>query len=613
MATSPQAQTAAFQLPTAEELGFDPLKLRRKYADERARRLREEGNQQYREMAGELEHFNDDPYIDQVLVREPLSETVEVVIVGGGFGGQLAAARLIQAGIKDFRLLEKAGDFGGTWYWNRYPGAQCDIESYVYMPLLEETNYIPKEKYSYAPEILEHARRIGQHFELYPRTCFQTQVQTVRWHDGDKRWHITTDRGDLFKARHVIMSSGPLNRPKLPGIPGIEKFKGHTFHTSRWDYDYCGGNSSGGMDKLGDKRVGIIGTGATGIQCVSYVAKDAKHLTVFQRTPSAIDERGNRPTDPNWAKSLKAGWHAERNHNFVAILSGIPQEEDLVGDRWTDLFKALSKLLSMTPSETMTIEDITFMAEVADYQKMNNIRERVLSTVSDPAVAEKLQPWYRQWCKRPTFNDEFLPAFNRPNVTLVDTEGKGVERVTETGVVVGGVEYELDCLIFATGFEVGTAYTRRAEFEVYGKNGQSLADYWGEGMRTFHGFHSHGFPNLYHMGLTQTGLAPNFTYMLDNQATHIAYVVKEVQARGKQCVEASVQAESAWLDTVRKPSMMSDYLANCTPGYYNAEGHVGEGKNNKGFFEEQYEGAVQFYAMLGEWRKQGKLDGLDLE
>jgi cation diffusion facilitator CzcD-associated flavoprotein CzcO len=611
MATSPQAQAAAFRIPTPQELGFDPQDLRRKYAEERERRLRPEGNAQYREVAGELEKFNDDPYIDQVLVREPITQTLDVLIVGGGFGGQLAAARLKEAGFDDFRIIEKAGDFGGTWYWNRYPGAQCDIEAYIYLPLLEETGYIPKEKYSYAPEILEHAQRIGKHFDLYPRTCFQTQIKTVRWVEGDKRWHVTSDRGDLFKARHVIMSSGPLNRPKLPGIPGIETFKGHTFHTSRWDYDYCGGSSSGGMTKLADKRVGIIGTGATAIQCVPYVARDAKHLTVFQRTPSAIDERGNRPTDPNWARSLPPGWHAERNENFVSILSGIPQEQDLVGDRWTDLFKALSKLMAVSPDSGMSAEDIAYMGEIADYQKMNYIRDRVAKTVKDPAVAEKLKPWYRQWCKRPTFNDEFLPTFNRDNVTLVDTKGLGVDRVTEKGVVVDGVEYELDCLIFATGFEVGTAYTRRSEFEVYGRDGQSLSDYWGSGLRTFHGFHAHGFPNCYHMGLTQTGLAPNFTYMLDRQATHIAYLLSELKKRGKDCLEASTQAEDEWQEIVHKPNFMADYLAKCTPGYYNAEGKVGDGKS-RGFFEEQYEGASQFYAMLAKWREEGQLNGLEL-
>ncbi len=611
MAQQSAVKREAFVPPTSEELGFDPLELRRRYADERARRLRPEGNAQYREIAGELEHFNDDPYIEQVITREPITKTCEVVIVGGGFGGMLASARLQDAGIRDFMIIEKAGDFGGTWYWNRYPGAQCDIESYVYMPLLEETGYIPKEKYSFGPEILDHARRIGRHYDLYPRTCFQTQVEAVRWDEDEKRWTITTDRGDSFKARYVIMSSGPLNKPKLPGIPGIEGFEGHTFHTSRWDYDYTGGDATGGsMDKLADKRVGIIGTGATAIQCVSHLGRAAGHLYVFQRTPSSIDERGNRPTDPEWAKSLTPGWHARRNLNFVSILSGIPQEEDLVGDRWTDLFKALSKLMSVPADAGMKPEDIALMAEIADYQKMNEIRARVETSVTDTTTADMLKPWYRQWCKRPTFNDEFLPTFNRANVTLVDTEGGGVERVTPHGVVVNGVEYEIDCLIFATGFEVGTAYTRRSEFEVYGRNGLSLSEYWGDGMKTFHGFYSHGFPNLFHMGLTQTGLAPNFTYMLDGQASHITHVIKEVQARGAHCLEATAESEADWVETVHKPSFMSDYLSQCTPGYYNAEGKSGKGV---GFFSEVYgEGAVQFYALLEAWRKDGNMSGLEL-
>ncbi len=611
MATRPDISADLPSLPTTEELGFDPLQLRRRYREERDRRLRPEGNDQYREVSGELERFVEDPYIEEVLERDPISESVEVVIIGGGFGGQLAAANLHKRGIDDIRIIEKAGDFGGTWYWNRYPGAQCDIESYVYLPLLEETGYIPQEKYSFQPEILEHARRIGRHYDLYPRTCFQTQITEVRWHEDEQRWHVSTDRGDLFRARFVVMSSGPLNRPKLPGIPGIEKFRGHTFHTSRWDYDYTGGSSSTKLDKLGDKRVGIIGTGATAIQCVSRLGESAKQLYVFQRTPSAIDERGNKPTDPEWVKTLKPGWQAERNHNFVSILSGVPQEEDLVNDRWTDLFKALAKLLAAGGNSEMSMEDVALMSEIADYKKMNEIRARVEHSVADGETAEQLKPWYRQWCKRPTFNDEFLPTFNRPNVTLVDTLGQGVERVTEHGVVVNGVEYPVDCLIFATGFEVGTAYTRRAEFEVYGRGGVSLADYWADGMKTYHGLLSHGFPNCFHMGLTQTGLAPNFTYMLDGQSNHVSYIIDQVRARDAVTVEPTVAAEADWVATVNKPNFMSEYLRECTPGYYNSEGQAAGDGN--GFFEGIYgEGAVQFYQLLADWREAGDMEGLEL-
>ena len=594
-------------IPTPEELGFDPAELRQKYADERTRRLRADGNNQYQEIAGQHAHYNADPYVEPGFTRPALQEELDAVIIGGGFGGLLAAARLQKAGITNIRIIEKAGDFGGTWYWNRYPGAQCDIESYVYLPLLEETGYMPKEKYSFAPEIFEHAQRIGKHFNLYERACFQTQVREARWNEEDGRWTITTDRDDVFRARFVIMSSGPLNRPKLPAIPGIEKFKGHTFHTSRWDYDYTGGDTTGGMHKLKDKRVGIIGTGATAIQSVPHLGEHAQQLYVFQRTPSSVDERGNKPTDPEWVRTLKPGWQDYRNNNFCSILAGIPVEEDLVGDKWTSLFKKLSELLTGKEDSNLSDEGMAIMSEIADYQKMNEIRDRVSSTVTDPETAEALKPWYGQWCKRPTFNDEYLPTFNRPNVKLVDTKGKGVERVTENAVVVDGVEYEVDCLIYATGFEVGTAYTRRAEFEVYGRDGLSLSEYWVDGMKTYHGFLSNGFPNCFHMGLTQTGLAPNFTYMLNGQAVHIAHLITQVEARDAKSIEPTLEAEDEWVKLVTGPTFMTEYQNTCTPGYYN-----GEGKNEgQGFIETQYpDGAVPFYDMLAAWRAQGDFEGL---
>jgi cyclohexanone monooxygenase len=602
-------ETTPNQIPSPKELGFDLASLRQKYAAERSKRLRADGNNQYREVVGELARFEEDHYVKPT-TRRALHEQLDAVIVGGGFGGLLAAARLQQVGITEIRIIEKAGDFGGTWYWNRYPGAQCDIESYIYLPLLEETGYMPKEKYSFAPEIFEHAQRIGKHFNLYKRACFQTQIEGARWSDDEKRWTVTTDRGDTFKARFVIMSSGPLNRPKLPGMPGIETFKGHTFHTSRWDYDYTGGDTTGGLHKLADKRVGIIGTGATAIQCVPHLGEWAKQLYVFQRTPSSVDERGNKPTDPEWVKSLYPGWQAYRNHNFCSILAGIPIEEDLVGDKWTSLFKNLARLLSDKQGTNLSDQEMALMSEIADFQKMNEIRSRVDRTVKDPATAEALKPWYGQWCKRPTFNDEYLPTFNRPNVKLVDTKGKGVEGVTERGVVVDGVEYEVDCLIFATGFEVGTSYTRRAEFEVYGRGGTSLSAYWANGMRTHYGFLSHGFPNLFHMGLTQTGLAPNFTYMLEGQATHIAHVMAEVKAREAKSVEPTPEAEAEWVERVTRKTFMTDYQSACTPGYYNGEGQQG----GQGFLEaSDPDGAVRFYEMLARWRQQGDLEGLIVE
>jgi len=601
------SQSQPTRIPTAEELGFDPGALRERYAAERAKRLRADANNQYQEMKGQYARHDLDPYVEPGFSRPALREELEVLIVGGGFGGLLAAAWLQKVGITNIRIVEKAGDFGGTWYWNRYPGAQCDIESYVYLPLLEETGYIPKEKYSFRPEIFEHAQRIGKHFNLYEKACFQTQIKEARWNEDTQRWTVTTDRNDVFQTWFVIMSSGPLNRPKLPGIPGIDKFKGHTFHTSRWDYNYTGGDTTGGLHKLHDKRVGIIGTGATAIQCVSHLGEHAKQLYVFQRTPSSVDERGQKPTDPEWVKTLKPGWQAQRNYNFTAILTGLTVEEDLVGDQWTSLFKNMGRLLAGKDNAALSSEELARIAEIADFQKMNEVRNRTSSTVSDPATAEALKAWYGQWCKRPTFNDEYLPTFNRPNVKLVDTKGKGVERITEHGVVVDGVEYEVDCLIFATGFEVGTVYTRRAQFEMYGRNGVSLSDYWARGMRTYHGFLSHGFPNCFHMGLTQTGFAANFTYMLDEQANHVAHLLKQVNDRKAKSIEPTPEAEAEWVKLVTGATAMSEYQNICTPGYYNGEG-TNEGQ---GFLQTNYpDGGLAFFDMLARWREQGDFSGL---
>ncbi|HEY4344856.1 MAG TPA: NAD(P)/FAD-dependent oxidoreductase [Parvibaculum sp.] len=589
---------------------FDPDQLREKYRQERDRRLRTDANDQYVETKGDFAHYVDDPYVEPGFTRAALNDEVDVLIVGGGFGGLIAAARLREAGVRDIRIIEKGGDFGGTWYWNRYPGAQCDIESYIYLPLLEETNYIPKEKYSYANEIRAHARRIGETFDLYRSACFQTEIREVKWLEDEKRWLIATNRDDRMKARYVVMSSGPLNRPKLPGIPGIETFKGHSFHTSRWDYDYTGGNNEGGLDKLADKRVAIIGTGATAIQCVPHLGRHAKQVYVFQRTPSSVDVRGNRPTDSEWAKSLTPGWQKRRMENFNILVNGGHQDEDLVSDGWTDIIRNLSAIVATRAGTALSPEELGREMELADFRKMNQVRARVDATVKDEKTAEALKPWYRQFCKRPTFNDDYLPTFNRPNVTLVDTLGRGVDRVTEKGLVFDGVEYEVDCIIFATGFEVGTAYTRRAGFEIYGREGRKLTDHWAKGLKTLHGFYSHGFPNCFHMGVTQNILTPNFPHMLDEQADHIAQVVSRANLSQAQKVEPTPDAEEEWVATIRRSALPNlQFRTDCTPGYYNGEGRAGQGE---GLLDELYgPGSVAFFELAREWRTKENMPGLD--
>jgi cyclohexanone monooxygenase len=597
------------------EIDFDPDALHEKYLAERDKRLREDGNAQYVEVKAEFSRYVEDPYVDPGFTREPVTDEVEFAIIGGGFGGLLMGARLREAGVERIRVVESAGDFGGTWYWNRYPGAMCDVESYCYLPLLEELGYMPKHKYSFAPEILEHSRNIARHYRLYDDALMQTAVTEMRWDDDAARWIIRTNRGDAFKAQYVAMANGPLSRPKLPGIPGINDFKGYTFHTSRWDYRYTGGDSAGGLTGLADKRVGIIGTGATAIQCVPHLGEWAKQLYVFQRTPSSVDVRNNAETDPAWAASLEPGWQRRRQDNFNTLVSGGDADEDMVHDGWTDIFRNLTgnaaKEASRKLGRRLTSHERGELMALADYRKMNQVRARVDAIVNDPATATALKPWYRQFCKRPCFHDEYLQTYNRPNVTLVDTNGRGVEGLTERGVVANGREYEVDCLIFATGFEVGTAYTRRAGYEIVGRGGQTLSDHWSDGLRTLHGLTTHGFPNCFFLGFTQTAITISVPMALDEQARHVAHMVTEAKARGAQALEPTAEAERAYVDEVRSLARMGQrFYMECTPGYYNSEGAAG---NRNGFFSDMYgAGPLRFFEVLAEWRADGSLPGLAL-
>jgi cyclohexanone monooxygenase len=592
-----------------DDLDFDPVALREKYRLEREKRLREDGNEQYIEVKDDFSRYLDDPYVAPIK-RDPVSDEVDVLVIGGGFGGLLAGARLKEAGIKDVRIVEKGGDFGGTWYWNRYPGAQCDIEAYVYLPLLEELNYVPKEKYSHAPEILAHSSAIGKHYDLYEKALFQTQVTNMQWDEDTARWTVETNKGDKVRARFVAMANGPLDRPKLPGIPGIDAYNGHTFHTSRWDYDYTGGSPEGGLTKLKDKRVAIIGTGATSVQCVPHVGEMAKQLYVFQRTPSGVDVRGNSPTDEKWAASLKPGWQKERMENFNALVSGVPQAEDLVNDGWTDLIGKMLEMFRKGEAGDGTGRSLPEIVELANFEKMNEIRARAEELVNDPNTAEELKPYYAMFCKRPCFHDDYLPTFNRPSVELIDTNGQGVDRITEKGVVVDGKEYEVDCIIFGTGFEVGTDYTRRAGYDIVGKQGQKLSDKWQDGMKTFHGMQSNGFPNCFLMSAQQGGFSANYPHLLNEVAVHLAHIVSHMKANDLTKVEASESAEAAWVEGIisgEGPAMQIGG-EGCTPGYYNNEGKPNPKLRYGAFYSG---GSIAFWDLLEKWREAGDFDGLE--
>ena len=600
--TSPQA--------IAEQLGFDPDSLRAKYRAERDKRLRADGNEQYQEVTGDFSHYVDDPYVEPGYSRAPLADEVDCIVVGGGFGGLLTGARLTEAGVKRVRIIEKGGDFGGTWYWNRYPGAACDVESYVYLPLCEELNFVPKEKYTHAPEILAHSRAIGEKFNLYEHACFQTEVERMEWDEDNKLWTVYTNRGDKMRAQYVCMANGPLNRPKLPGIPGISEYQGHTFHTSRWDYGYTGGGPEGNLSGLRGKRVGIIGTGATAIQCVPHLAQGADELFVFQRTPSSVDVRANRPTDPEWAASLKPGWQQARMDNFMTLVSGGFADEDLVNDGWTEIIRNLGSMVNFKGMGRLSPAEIAEKMELADFQKMEQIRARAEADVADKDTAESLKPYYRQFCKRPCFNDEYLPSFNLPGVHLIDTDGVGVERFTQAGLVANGQEFELDCVIFATGFEVGTDYTRRSGYDLIGHNGQSLKDKWADGIATLHGMQTSGFPNCFIISQAQSGFTVSFPHAMNEQAKHIAYIIQQVARSNAKVVEVTEEAEQEWVQEIIKMSRLSEsFQAECTPGYYNNEGKPNPKSVQNGSYGA---GPVKFFKVIEGWREEGTLAGLEL-
>jgi cyclohexanone monooxygenase len=588
----------------------DKEAIRLKYLAERDKRLRADGNQQYLEITGQFSHYLDDPYTP-VVERAPKTDHVRFAFIGGGFAGLATGARLVEAGITDVRIIEKGGDFGGTWYWNRYPGAQCDTASMIYMPLLEETGHMPSEKYAHAPEILAHSQRIGRHYKLYDNALFHTQVSSLTWQDDDSCWRITTNRGDDFTAQYIGLGTGPLHIPKLPGIPGIESFKGHSFHTSRWDYAYTGGDPEGApMTRLADKRVALIGTGATSVQCTPHLARSCQSLHVFQRTPSSIDIRNNAPIDPDWFASVATpGWQQRWLENFTANQAGGNAEVDLVQDGWTDLARRIREQIRKLPPTERTVPNMLAAYEDADFAKMNEIRARVDEIVADPATADHLKAWYRQLCKRPCFHDAYLQAFNTPTVHLVDTDGKGVERITETGIVVGGTEYPVDCIIYASGFEVGTPLARRAGFDLVGRAGRKLSDYWAQGMRSKHGIHVHGFPNAFFVQPTQgANLISNVPHNLTEAARTIAVMVRHAIDHGHSEIEVSEAAENEWIDMLRNSPGRMTSSPDCTPGYYNNEGQDPgpAAKLNVGYPA----GATAYFRYLDTWRSSGQFEGL---
>jgi cation diffusion facilitator CzcD-associated flavoprotein CzcO len=471
----------------------------------------------------------------------------------------LTAARLRERGVESIRIVERGADVGGTWYWNRYPGAACDVPSYDYLPLLDEMKYMPSRLYAKGPEIFAHCQAIARRYDLYDLAVFRTTVTSTVWSEKEKLWHIGTDRGDRMKAKFVICANGTLSKPKLTKIKGMESFTGHSFHTSRWDYAYTGDD----LSKLSDQVVGIIGTGASAVQAIPRLGRAAKELYVFQRTPSGIDFRNDRPTDPDWAASRRPGWQEARRMKAMRIREGDPQTKAELA--------ALSRDDKIRRQENENIE------------YMMRIHRRIEEVIKDKATADALKPWYMFMCKRPCFDDEYLPAFNLPNVHLVDTHGKGITEIAKEGPVFEGRTYPLDLLIYATGFEVQKTGIYN---EIRGRNGVEINETYRDGLRTLLGVHTHGYPNLFIMGGYQASFQFNLTFMLQTQGDHIAECIKYARDKGYDTIDVLPETEEWWVQEVIAHRGKTTRNQDCTPGYYNFEGEFNrrqDGNYNGGF------------------------------
>lgn len=604
----------ATDVPPAESIDIPAL--RERYRQERDRRIVGSATDQYKRTTGRAAELSTaDPHMP-VAERAPLHDKCDVVILGGGWTGILAGYHLRQNGISNFRHIEQAGDFGGVWYWNRYPGIQCDNDSYCYLPLLEEMDFMPSHKFANGHEILEYAQSVARRYRLYDRALFHTIVQSLTWNEKAGRWSIETDRGDQVLARFVILANGLINTPKLPGLKGLDTFEGKIFHTSRWDYGYTGGNPREPvLDKLSDKRVAIVGTGATGVQAVPFLGRYAQQLYVVQRTPSTVDFRNNAPTDPDWVSSLEPGWQKRRQQNFqAAAITGLqPGQRDQICDIWTEINRNLALELERERQPEIPLDTYLARREQMDYRVMERLRARVEALVDDPVTAEALKPWYRFMCKRPASNDEFYPTFNLPNVQLVDVSAtKGIERLSKAGFVTNGKEFPVDCIIFASGFEVTSDLDRRWGIErIEGRDGASLYRHWAEGYSTLHGMMTRGFPNLMFTGFIQSAFNATTTELTNRHCEHLAYIIRQALDRNTPVVEPTRSAEDEWVAHVRATAIdSSDFARECTPSYFNGEG---DPNKKRWFAGEPYgPGWEAFEQLLKEWRDDGQLQGLQL-
>lgn len=573
--------------------------LLRRYAEERDRRQRFKGLDQYIRATRTNENSTD-VFSSSCLQREPIVRDAEVAIVGGGIAGLISAIELVRRGFEPPTIIDRAPDFGGTWFWNRYPGVRCDTSSLVYLPYLEETGYFPSAVFVPGSEILEHCRRLARYYGLYRNAVFGRSVSGLVWDESTSHWILRTDKKDQICSRFVGLGIGELHIAKIPNVDVSPAFTGRLFHASQWDYDATGGSPDAPrLDRLVDKRVALIGTGPTAVQCLPHLAETAKRLFVFQRTPASIYPQLNRSLHMGeLQKSL--GWQSKLRTCFHKIRDGDCDQTDSIRDGWTRIAAERCDYLSLGISD----EDV-------DLLQMEQVRDRVRREVHDSATAEALLPWYGQYCKRPCFSDSYLAAFNRPTVSLIDTGGAGISAIDSQGIVALGNTYPVDIVIFASGFESATPYVERAGFDPIGRGKRRLSDHWQSGMRSLHGAFVANFPNMFIVQPSQSSnLYSNLSHNFLATATSVASLLLHMRDASKKTFTPTDAAEDAWVLTLMEGTQ-SLSNENCTPGRFNAEGQ--NGRSAKLATVGYPKGSGAFFDYLSSWCEAGDFPGLQID
>ena len=497
------------------------------------------------------------------------SPDTDVIVVGAGFAGMYALHKFRGLGLRT-QVLEAGSDVGGTWYWNRYPGARCDVPSVEYSYSFDkdlEQEWDWTEIMAAQPEILEYANHVADRFDLRKDIQFQTRVDSAVFDENSNRWTVVTDSGQTYTARFCVMATGCLSVPNTPRIDGQDNFAGSVYHTGNWP--------EGGVD-FSDAAVGIIGTGSSGIQSIPVIAEQAKHLTVFQRTPNYTMPAANAPLKTEFLRQAKENYsaiRAEQRASQVGIVGygfGFGGAENVVPTQ---------EIKQTTPAERQRlVEEEGFLAirryaDVALDEEANELacemyRDQVKRVIKDPATAQALMPRdYPMGCKRPVIDTNYYETFNRDNVTLVDLRQGGIEEITEAGVRTAKGDYTFDVLVYATGFDAMTGAL--GKIDIRGRENRALTEYWEAGPRTYLGLQVAGFPNLFTVtGPGSPSVLSNMIVSIEQHIDWIARCISDLDQRGAQTIEATTEAEDEWIAHVNDVAQNTMFTAKSCNSWY---------------------------------------------